>query len=303
MEHLLDADFENSGLDLSKETFSRFRHAYAAGASFCRFPDCPRVDVAFATRPDRDKHELAHFPRLQCTEAHWDWRGKGFRTKRLLDSHVQKYHPGADNLTIPASSTRPHPVMGTKINNVYDRRPEEMPTDADEFPYGDGFDFDRFLSGDLVYNMRDGDDPFLMQETNKPGAANVSVSNVQDMTDQNQYHQNFRQGLRPDLLPDPSVHDHEPKSSEYDDMALGPLSPIDPVVLAQLQAQIAEDEYQNHNGHKFESTGLANNVDATQPQQQQYDPVAHGFADHHPNSDFNDEHTDYTRQRSAYAFN
>lgn len=79
---------------------------------------------------------------------------------------------------------------------------------------------------------------------------------------------------------DPSMHDHEPDLSAYDDMAL------DPTVLAQLQAQIAsEQEYQNHHHHDFGPAGLADYVDAAQLQQQQHDP--HGFTGQHPNPGFN----------------
>ncbi|ETN43091.1 uncharacterized protein HMPREF1541_02249 [Cyphellophora europaea CBS 101466] len=82
------------------------------------------------------------------------------------------------------------------------------------------------------------------------------------------------------LAGDPSMHDHDADLSAYDDMA------IDPTILAQLQAQMASDGYQNHH-HDFVPAGLADYVDASQLQQPQHDHHGfNGFNGQHPDQQF-----------------
>lgn len=68
------------------------------------------------------------------------------------------------------------------------------------------------------------------------------------------------------LTGDPSLHDHDPDLSAYDEMAL------DPQIIEQLQAQIASEDYQQH--HQFVHSGLPDYADTSHLQHHQ-DP--HGF--------------------------
>lgn len=91
-----------------------------------------------------------------------------------------------------------------------------------------------------------------------------------------------------------SMHDHEPDLSAYDDMA------IDPNILAQLQAQIASEEYQNHHHHDFVQAGLADYVDATHLQQQPHSLP--GFNDQHQNTTFNGQDQGFNGQHPDQQF-
>ena len=77
---------------------------------------------------------------------------------------------------------------------------------------------------------------------------------------------------------DPTMHDHDADLSAYDDMA------IDPTILAQLQAQMASEDYQNHH-NDFAQAGLTDYVDASQLQQQHHQGP-HGFNGQHPDQQF-----------------
>ena len=68
---------------------SRFRF-------LCRFHGC---HCQFDSVKDRDCHEDAHvmcFPCLQC-----DFSGRGFRSRKDLEKHTQKYHMSPDDFEIP----------------------------------------------------------------------------------------------------------------------------------------------------------------------------------------------------------
>ena len=64
----------------------------------CRFSDCNHY---FDSAQDRDTHELTHilsYPCLQC-----DFAGRGFRTRKELESHTQKYHMSPEDFEIPGN--------------------------------------------------------------------------------------------------------------------------------------------------------------------------------------------------------
>lgn len=105
MEQLLQDNFDVSTLGLSNQVLVEFLKAHYSGASYCRFPNCPRGEVAFQSTKQRDQHELAHLPRYQCTKPQCAWRGQGFKTQKLLKIHDQKYHPDLQSLAVPQIPT------------------------------------------------------------------------------------------------------------------------------------------------------------------------------------------------------
>ena len=62
----------------------------------CRYQDC---SYQCDTVQERDSHEMSHalsFPCLQC-----DFSGRGFRSRRDLEKHIQKYHMSPEDFEIP----------------------------------------------------------------------------------------------------------------------------------------------------------------------------------------------------------
>ena len=78
----------------------------------CRFQGC---NYQYRTVQERDAHEVSHvltFPCLQC-----DFSGRGFRSRRDLERHTQKYHMSPedfevpDDLQIPRGNARGDPTL------------------------------------------------------------------------------------------------------------------------------------------------------------------------------------------------
>ena len=78
----------------------------------CRFQGC---SYQYRTVQERDAHEVSHvltFPCLQC-----DFSGRGFRSRRDLERHTQKYHMSPedfevpDDLQISGSNAREDPTL------------------------------------------------------------------------------------------------------------------------------------------------------------------------------------------------
>lgn len=62
----------------------------------CRFHNCNHLSD---TVQERDSHEMSHilsFPCLQC-----DFSGRGFRSRKDLEKHTQRYHMSPDDFEIP----------------------------------------------------------------------------------------------------------------------------------------------------------------------------------------------------------
>lgn len=64
----------------------------------CRFHGCTHC---FDTARSRDTHEATHTPSFPCLQC--DFSGRGFRTRRDLKRHVQKYHMSIEEFEIPTS--------------------------------------------------------------------------------------------------------------------------------------------------------------------------------------------------------
>ncbi len=73
-----------------------FKHFVSRFKFTCRFQDCI---YQCDTVQDRDSHEVSHvlsFPCLQC-----DFSGRGFRSRKDLEKHTQKYHMSIEDFEIP----------------------------------------------------------------------------------------------------------------------------------------------------------------------------------------------------------
>ena len=64
----------------------------------CRLLGCGHV---FNTQMDRDSHEAGHTIFLPCV--HCDFYGKGFKTRKALEHHVNTYHKKPEEFEIPPS--------------------------------------------------------------------------------------------------------------------------------------------------------------------------------------------------------
>ena len=88
---MMDSSLLPSHIDENdfKYFVSRFRF-------LCRFQGCSHV---YGRVEERDTHEKSHvlfFPCLQC-----DFSGRGFRSRKDLEKHTQKYHMSAEDFEVP----------------------------------------------------------------------------------------------------------------------------------------------------------------------------------------------------------
>lgn len=104
------------------------------------------------------------------------------------------------------------------------------------------------------------------------------------------------------LPDDPGMHELDPS---YDDMAL------DPTIIAQIQAQMAQDEFESHHHDYTQAAGLAEYVEGVALTQQHQDPNPfhrghpdQGFSAPHPEQNFSPNHHDpaFSRQHSDQTF-
>ncbi len=63
----------------------------------CRFLDCK---YTYRFVQDRDAHEASHMPAFPCL--HCDFAVRGFRSRKDLEKHIQKYHMSPADFEIPA---------------------------------------------------------------------------------------------------------------------------------------------------------------------------------------------------------
>ena len=78
---------------IDENDFEQFVNRYGFS---CRYQDC---NYQCETIQERDSHEISHalsFPCLQC-----DFSGRGFRSRRDLEKHTQKYHMSPEDFEIP----------------------------------------------------------------------------------------------------------------------------------------------------------------------------------------------------------
>ena len=97
--HLLEQR-EVDGITTS--TLLAFQESYASTAFRCRFPQCDRLSLGFATAESRLKHEAVHIQRVYCQTESCQYNRIGFANKSALNAHTRKHHSQSDTLLIPA---------------------------------------------------------------------------------------------------------------------------------------------------------------------------------------------------------
>lgn len=73
-----------------------FKNFVGRSSFLCRFQDCSHH---YGTIQERDSHESSHtlsFPCLQC-----DFSGRGFKSRKDLEKHTQRYHMSPEDFEIP----------------------------------------------------------------------------------------------------------------------------------------------------------------------------------------------------------
>lgn len=93
---------------ITTSTLLAFQESYASTAFRCRFPQCDRLSLGFATAESRLKHEAAHIQRVYCQTASCQYNRIGFANKNALSAHTRKHHSQSNTLLIPAK------VRGTR---------------------------------------------------------------------------------------------------------------------------------------------------------------------------------------------
>jgi hypothetical protein len=93
---------------ITKSTLLAFQESYASTAFRCRFPQCDRLSLGFATAESRLKHETVHIQRVYCQTESCQYNRIGFANKGALNVHTRKHHSQSNTLLIPAK------VRGTR---------------------------------------------------------------------------------------------------------------------------------------------------------------------------------------------
>lgn len=79
---------------IDRQDFKDFNSRYDLP---CRFLDCK---YTCRSVQDRDAHEVSHMPAFPCL--HCDFAVRGFRSRKDLEKHIQKYHMSPADFEIPA---------------------------------------------------------------------------------------------------------------------------------------------------------------------------------------------------------
>ncbi|CAN9170137.1 unnamed protein product [Alternaria alternata] len=93
---------------ITTSTLLAFQESYASIAFRCRFPQCDRLSLGFATAESRLKHEAVHIQRVYCQTESCQYNRIGFANKGALNVHTRKHHSQSNTLLIPAK------VRGTR---------------------------------------------------------------------------------------------------------------------------------------------------------------------------------------------
>ena len=71
----------------------KFKHGW-----LCRYSHCSLISIS---HKQRDVHETSHVPSYPCEKC--DFSGRGFRSRKTLETHIQRYHTMIEDLRIPDS--------------------------------------------------------------------------------------------------------------------------------------------------------------------------------------------------------
>lgn len=94
-ERLLNLNSSKLPSHIMEDDFTAFVSRYGF---LCRFHNCTHH---FKSRRDRDVHEVTHIPSFPCLEC--DFSERGFRSRKDLEKHVQRYHMSMEDFEVPNS--------------------------------------------------------------------------------------------------------------------------------------------------------------------------------------------------------
>ena len=92
-EKLLMLESSQLPMHIDKSDYQHFRSRFSFS---CRFLDCHHF---YDSINDRNSHEASHVPSFPCLLC--DFSGRGFKTRKELDKHTQKYHMSPEDFEIP----------------------------------------------------------------------------------------------------------------------------------------------------------------------------------------------------------
>ena len=88
---------QNPPPDINKESLKNFRQRHEASMFVCRFPECPRRSIGFASIFARKDHEIVRHGRgILCDQSTCLRNKVGFRNTKLLRQHNQENHASGD---------------------------------------------------------------------------------------------------------------------------------------------------------------------------------------------------------------
>jgi hypothetical protein len=91
---------------ISPATLRIFQESYASTAFRCRFPNCDRLSIGFATAELRLEHETVHLQRVYCQTPSCWYNRIGFANRSALAAHTRKHHGQSNMPSIPAKIRR-----------------------------------------------------------------------------------------------------------------------------------------------------------------------------------------------------
>jgi hypothetical protein len=109
-EELLALDEDNHPPYINSNYLKAYKALFRSHGFCCRFKSCPASDTGFPGAKTRASHEAEHFPTYGCKEC--DFSVRGFRSKRDLLNHVNKYHANTENIELPAELLPSSPQSG-----------------------------------------------------------------------------------------------------------------------------------------------------------------------------------------------
>lgn len=111
----LTTQFETAIVDLlqrqevsgiSTAALQTFQESYASAAFRCRYPNCNRSSIGFASQELRTQHETVHFQRVYCKVSTCQFSRIGFARKSALSTHTRTHHAAEGMKLIPSQVRR-----------------------------------------------------------------------------------------------------------------------------------------------------------------------------------------------------
>lgn len=179
-ERLLTMDPSNLPSHIRKDDF----RAFVSRFSFlCRFYNCTHH---FKTRRDRDAHEVTHIPSFPCLEC--DFSERGFRSRKDLEKHVQRYHKSMEDFEIPdnlfAADIRSRTTMNFGpgcSSRCWNEKGRKVLQDSF------GQVLDRLKSEIMMAENENGRARPSLADSSRPGTVSMGLKNIQEKINEQQY--------------------------------------------------------------------------------------------------------------------